>query len=77
MPVGIKELERWKRGQETKSRSEGAMAEMIRAAHSSGSLNLSNRLDHTEHIDNCLKLIHPPLNTPGNTILFSAIKPEM
>ena len=46
MPVGIKELERWKRGQETKSRSEGAMAEMIRAAHSSGSLNLSNRLDH-------------------------------
>jgi len=43
--VGIKELERWKRGQETKSRSEGAMAEMIRAAHASGSLNLSNRLD--------------------------------
>lgn len=43
MPVGKKELEKWSKGQAANGRSEGAMAEMIRAAHSSGSLNLSNR----------------------------------
>eukprot|EP00282_Hemiselmis_andersenii_P014364 CAMPEP_0114148654 /NCGR_PEP_ID=MMETSP0043_2-20121206/21749_1 /TAXON_ID=464988 /ORGANISM="Hemiselmis andersenii, Strain CCMP644" /LENGTH=352 /DNA_ID=CAMNT_0001243261 /DNA_START=146 /DNA_END=1204 /DNA_ORIENTATION=- len=43
MPVGKKELERWSNAQKARNRAGSAMSEMVRAAHASGTLNLSNR----------------------------------
>ncbi len=44
MPVGRKELEKWSAGQRASAGgASGALNELIRAAHSSGNLNLSSR----------------------------------
>jgi len=63
MPVGLKELAKWKKGQDAKEKSGGAMAEMIRAAHSSGSLNLSNRSGEIQPRKLAAPDIPPPLTS--------------